>query len=66
MAILVQNVGDSTLNAKLSADDTNQDLEILKHKNKKVKIIAFYQCSQDNNWSFSMLDDNKVLKDARR
>lgn len=38
VAILVQNIGDSTLKAKLSADDTNKDLEILKHKNKKVNI----------------------------
>ncbi|CAN6724324.1 unnamed protein product [Malus baccata var. baccata] len=38
LAILVQNVGDSTLKAKLSADDANKVLEILKHKNKKVNI----------------------------
>ncbi|KAL6278309.1 hypothetical protein ACE6H2_021910 [Prunus campanulata] len=38
VVILVQNVGDSTLKAKVSAENTKMDLEIAKHKNKKVNI----------------------------
>ncbi|BFG36595.1 hypothetical protein CerSpe_228700 [Prunus speciosa] len=38
VVILVQNVGDSTLNATVSAENTKRDLEIAKHKNKKVNI----------------------------
>lgn len=40
MVILVQNVGDSTLKAKVSAENTKMDLEIAKHQNKKVKLIG--------------------------
>ncbi|KAM0991733.1 hypothetical protein ACFX2I_010057 [Malus domestica] len=38
VAILVQNVGNSTLNATLSANGASKVLEILKHLNRKVNI----------------------------
>ncbi|XP_034221753.1 protein TonB isoform X2 [Prunus dulcis] len=38
VVILVQNIGDSTLKAKVSAENTKMDLKIAKHKNEKVTI----------------------------
>lgn len=40
MVILVQNIGDSTLKSKVSAENTKMDLKIAKHKNEKVKLIG--------------------------
>ncbi|XP_020421978.1 uncharacterized protein LOC18773292 isoform X3 [Prunus persica] len=38
VVILVQNIGDSTLKSKVSAENTKMDLKIAKHKNEKVNI----------------------------
>lgn len=40
MVILVQNVGDSILKAKVSTENTKRDLTIAEHQNEKVKLIG--------------------------
>lgn len=57
VVILVQNVGNSTLKATLSANGISKHLEIHKHQNGKVKIVGFCHSVLRIIIKASILDD---------